>query len=389
MLQTQTSPKLELRKIVRESYDDYYFTVINTTDGPVNELVEAMYAQVLEVLRTEQVQIFQEKILGSSSVREEFHMCRKALMQLYELESESPYTFVEGRPQDGQSLVGLQVWGIRAKTDVIEVHTDYDTMTPARVWKGPGYKYVYFPAIHGLDDAIPENTVCVHGQCSKMFARASQGLERFGMSFKDVARTWIYSARLLDWYGELNRVRTEHFKKVGLYASEQRPAFPASTGIQGKHGMEECFFDVFALQSDAAETVKMTPVNASARQDQAFDYGSSFSRAMLVEQEGCKALYISGTAAINHLGESIYIGDTEMQTLNTLMNIAALIEDQGGTLADIVYGTVYCKNHEAYEAYKRTLQLLRIPEMPLVCVGADVCRHELLIEIEAVAVVRS
>ena len=389
MINTQCAPKLDVRKIERESYHEFYLTVATETNASVEEMANAFYTQIFHVLESNGIEVIQEKVFGSSSVYKTFDACRNDIYKRNGLHASLPYTFVEGRPQDGQNLVGMQVWGISAKSDSIRIHTDKDTVTPARVWEGEGYQYVYCPQIHGLDDAMPDNKLCVHGQCSKMFARASQALARYDMGFADVARTWIYSARLLDWYGELNRIRTDHFRKVGLYANEQRPNFPASTGIQGKFGEEECFFDVFGLKYEENSGIRMTPINQSSRQDHAFDYGSSFSRAMLVEQEGFKTLYISGTASINHLGDSIYIGDTEMQTLDTLMNIAALIEDQGGTLGDIVSGTVYCKNHEAYEAYKRTLQLLRIPAMPLICVGADVCRHELLIEIEVVAVVQS
>ena len=35
-----------------------------------------------------------------------------------------------------------------------------------------------------------------------------------GRPYADVVRTWIYVSRLLEWYGELNRVRTAQNLKV-------------------------------------------------------------------------------------------------------------------------------------------------------------------------------
>jgi len=382
-------PNVVIKKILRKTYTDFYFTITTTANSSVKEITESLYMQAVEHLKENRIQIIQEKIHGKSSVLPKFKECRKRLLEEAGLDATIPFTYVEGLPLDGQPIVSLQIWGISTISPEIEVSTDSDPETPARVWKGKDYQYVYYPQIDGLNNSQSTYCQCGTQQCKTMFQRATTALGRYNLSFKDVARTWIYSNRLLDWYGELNRVRTDHFRKVGLYAGESKPGFPASTGIQGRNTKEECFFDVFALDREDGCEIEMTSIMGSSRQDQAFDYGSSFSRAMLIDQENFKTLYISGTAAINSFGESIYIGDAEMQALNTIMNIAALIEDQGGTLNDITSGVVYCKNHEVYETYKRTLDLLGIPEMPLVCVEADVCRHELLIEIEAVAVIAS
>jgi len=69
------------------------------------------------------------------------------------------------------------------------------------------------------------------------------------------------------------------------------------------------------------------------------------------------------------------------------MSIAAILGEQGGGLEDITSATLFCKNREAWEAWKRATKLLGIPEIPKLCVIADVCRHDLLVEMEAVAVI--
>jgi enamine deaminase RidA (YjgF/YER057c/UK114 family) len=108
---------------------------------------------------------------------------------------------------------------------------------------------------------------------------------------------------------------------------------------------------------------------------------------MTLEIEGRRTVFVSGTASINSAGASTHVGDAESQSLETLMCIAAILEEQGGALKDITSATLFCKNREAWEAWERVTRLLGIAALPKVCVQADVCRHDLLVEMEAIAVI--
>jgi enamine deaminase RidA (YjgF/YER057c/UK114 family) len=206
------------------------------------------------------------------------------------------------------------------------------------------------------------------------------------MAYPDVVRTWIYVSRLLAWYGELNRVRTAYYAQAGLGVLGG-PAYPASTGIQGRRGDEECLVDVLAVQSNGSEALVAEPIRCSPRQDQSFNYGSAFSRGMVFHIEGKKTVHISGTASINPAGESTHFGDAECQSLETLMSVAAILEAQGGGLHHITSATLFCKDKAAWEAWNRVTRLLQVPDFPKVCMLADVCRDNLLVELESVAVI--
>ena len=108
---------------------------------------------------------------------------------------------------------------------------------------------------------------------------------------------------------------------------------------------------------------------------------------MAFEIEGRRTVHISGTASINPAGDSIHVGDAELQSLETLLCIAAILEEQGGSLANITSATLFCKNRDAWEAWKRVSRQLQIPAFPKICVLADVCRHDLLVEMEVVAAI--
>lgn len=386
-METYIKPKFTTKRIDRISYSEFYITVESPSIGAAREQTDALYQEVIPFIKENRIQIIQEKVHGSAGVLKTFREERERLLEEAEMDCSLPFTFVEGRPLDGQEIVSLQIWGIAAKKEGVLVESHAAAETPARVFKTPNFELLYCPQIHGIKDLKADLKPNVTVQCEVMFDRCSSALDSFGVDFKAVARTWIYARRLLDWYGELNRVRTGHFKKAGIFSTGKDPVYPASTGIQGRFSDEECFLDLLAVKSKNNIGIEMIPVVATSRQRQAFEYGSAFSRGMILAHEGYRSVYVSGTASIDTSGESTYIGDPEMQSLDTLMNIASLLEDQGGSLADVTTGVVYCKNQETYQAYKRALRLLRIPDLPLVCVEADVCRHELLIEIELVAVI--
>lgn len=64
-----------------------------------------------------------------------------------------------------------------------------------------------------------------------------EALNRAGMDFSHVVRTWFYNNRLLDWYEEFNRARDTFFESRGVFDR----LVPASTGIgsgqSGKCGL--------------------------------------------------------------------------------------------------------------------------------------------------------
>jgi 2-iminobutanoate/2-iminopropanoate deaminase len=122
---------------------------------------------------------------------------------------------------------------------------------------------------------------------------------------------------------------------------------------------------------------------------------SSFSRGMRMDLNGLVILLISGTASIDEQGNSIHIGDFRAQTRRTFENITALLESEGATWKDIVRTTCYLRDIERdYAAFneERTAFYAEQGLDPLPAstgIQAILCRPELLIEIEAIAMFRS
>ena len=379
----QPGPRVEVRATERQSFTEYHVTgAVGREKNGTDELL----AQVAAAVADRGIQPIQEKFYGLSTARAGVLKKRETAYRREELDLSVPVTWIQGAPLENGDFVGLQIWGIVPRDGKTGVTTVTHPATgPGRLWTGRGFRMLHLASVRGSKPG-GELAGDASAQADQMFTNAGLGLKAQGMDYRNVRRTWIYLARLLEWYGEFNRVRTAHYQPAG-FGKEGGTAFPASTGIQGRSGNEECLMDVLALDSKGPAYAAALPICRSPRQDASFNYGSAFSRGMAFEIEGRRTVHISGTASINAAGDSIHVGNAELQSLETLLCIAAILEEHGGGLANITSATLFYKNRGGWEAWNRVCQLLQIPAIPKVCVLADVCRHDLLVEMEAVATI--
>jgi enamine deaminase RidA (YjgF/YER057c/UK114 family) len=125
--------------------------------------------------------------------------------------------------------------------------------------------------------------------------------------------------------------------------------------------------------------------------NEAYAYGSAFSRGMRIDLGKFVILLISGTASIDEQGRTLYAGDLRAQTRRTFDNITALLASEGATWKDIVRTTCYLRDIERdYKAFneERTAFYEEQDLNPLPAstgIQAILCRPDLLIEIEAIA----
>ena len=154
--------------------------------------------------------------------------------------------------------------------------------------------------------------------------------------------------------------------------------------------------------AEILETIAHAPIQKRAMTNhgvlnEAYAYAkpSSFSRGMRIDLNGITILLISGTASIDEYGKSVHIGDFRAQMQRTLANITGLLESEGCTWHDIVRTTCYLRDIDRdYEAFneERTAFFKAQGLNPLPAstgIEAKLCRPELLVEIEAIAMFRT
>ena len=91
----------------------------------------------------------------------------------------------------------------------------------------------------------------------------------------------------------------------------------------------------------------------SPDQCEAFDYGSSFARAVEIRDAGLSRIYVSGTASIDKDGETIHVGDVEKQTRTTLRVVRDLLAPSGHSFDDIAQGVMFLKNPAFVDVHRR------------------------------------
>jgi enamine deaminase RidA (YjgF/YER057c/UK114 family) len=154
--------------------------------------------------------------------------------------------------------------------------------------------------------------------------------------------------------------------------------------------------------AEILETIGHAPIQKRAMTNhgvlnEAYAYAkpSSFSRGMRIDLNGLTILLISGTASIDEHGVSVHVGDFRAQMKRTLTNITALLASEGCTWHDIVRTSCYLRDIDRdYEAFneERTAFFEQQGLDPLPAstgIQAKLCRPELLVEIEAIAMFRT
>jgi 2-iminobutanoate/2-iminopropanoate deaminase len=141
----------------------------------------------------------------------------------------------------------------------------------------------------------------------------------------------------------------------------------------------------------SVERVAKRAICAPRALNEACEYGSSFSRGLRIDLNGLTILLISGTASVDEHGNSVHEGDFRAQCRRTYQNISALLAAEGATWKDIVRTTCYLRDIERdYAAFneERTAFFRQQGLDPLPAstgIQAILCRPELLVEIEAIA----
>ena len=323
--------------------------------------------------------------------------CRQIVRDFYG--ADLPATSYVAQPPCGGKLLSIEAHGVRRGRSEVEIQRVSEQLV---VLRHDGMTWAYCtPSVPGT------STAGAYERTANTLHRIRSLLHGAGVRFDQVIRTWLYLGGIVaaegptQRYKELNRARADFYKDIPFLAGYQRetrrdPIFPASTGI-GTEG-RELTASAIALATDRDDIIA-TPLE-NPRQTSAYDYARSyspqspkFSRAMALSYGPDNTIFISGTASITN-SESRHVGDAAAQTHEALDNIEALISEHnldrhglpglGSSLEGLGMVRVYVKRKEDYP-WIHAVCASRLGEVPATYTTADVCRPELLVEIEGMA----
>jgi enamine deaminase RidA (YjgF/YER057c/UK114 family) len=210
------------------------------------------------------------------------------------------------------------------------------------------------------------------------------------LRYPHLLRVWNYLPQInidthgLERYRQFNSARRNALVAYGRDLTGNVPAACALGSVTGSPLV------IYFLASREAPTAIENP-----RQVSAYEYPSqygpkpAFSRASVLRDTSGAILFISGTASIvGH--RTVHAGDVAAQTRETLVNIEALLGEANRVAGAPRFGMetlaykVYVRNSADLQLIQSQLHAALGPRAQVVYLQADICRHDLLVEIEAI-----
>lgn len=353
---------------------EIYISATPKENKPLQKQAEEIFADIRDVLRSKNASIFQERVFSIKGATE---VISQARAQMYgDIDDGVAPTFLVGQEGISGPIAGVQVYAVSSnnRPETISI----EGTTCGRIIRVQGRAQLTLSNISAQQFTKPSE------QARGMLEKAESALKQFGADFLSVARTWMWLSDILSWYDDFNQVRNQFFIERGAIKKGGQQSIPASTGVGlGPANGGKCAMDLTAVL-EPPNSIQY--LQAAGKQQSALEYGSAFSRACRATTLGAETVYVSGTASIDANGETTNIGDVTGQINTSIENVRAVLRDMNCRDEDVVQVVAYCKTAEV----EKTFEGLKsdIP-WPWVTAIGDICRPDLLFEIEAAAVLRT
>jgi len=373
--------------------------IVPASGAGFNEQVKSCIEQLQEFVHQEDLRLFvtQQTFFISAHSRDEYEE-RSSIIhkQLKNICGTSiPATSIVAQSPAGDRDVVLELICTKALDDKKVTYKSLSGVNYT-VIEYRGYKTVHAAGMMGtVEDSITEASV-------RAFETIMKILKQEGLSIQHIIRQWNYIEDIAivedpeapQNYQDFNDVRARYYDQVQF-----NQGYPAATGIgQNTGGVIIGFIAI----SDS-DIISIKPI-ANPGQIDAHKYSKlvlegkseqkctpKFERAKLVSIGKGNYIYVSGTASI--LGEkTVHVGDAEKQTLTTIDNIKRLFskknQEQLGLDFDVSkirfsHLRVYVKHEEDIPAVQKVCDAELNCKSSLF-LESDVCREDLLVEIEGV-----
>ncbi len=311
-----------------------------------------------------------------------------------------PITIIPQSPEDERQVI-LEV-GFVNKKNVCVKYGKADLLNYCKLSIEDYSEYW----ITGTEEDIIE-TCSIPESANNEFNKLHKAFTKLGLGFNNIVRQWNYIESIYG-FQEINGKLRQHYQLFnevrGKFYLKYRniPDFPAATGI----GKAFCGTSIVCMLVGDNSNMKIIPIS-NPQQFNSYKYGQivlkgeppmskttnqppQFERAKLITNGERSRIFISGTASI--IGQrTIGLGDVEKQTQITIDNINLLtskanLKEHYPELTvfpdKFAYVGVYVKHKEHIPKVK-AMCLEHFGPVPMNIVVADICREDLLVEIEA------
>ena len=364
---------LDTRSVESPAATEIYISATSGDDTPPEHQAQGIFAGICDILRSKGAYILQERVFSTQAAMET--LCQARSEAYGDLDDGVAPSFLVAKEGLSGNIAGVQVYAISSdsRPEVVSL----DQTGCGRILRTPDCSYL------ALSNVSAPKAAKDTEQAQAMMEKAESVLRQFGVDFLSVPRTWMWLRDILSWYDEFNHVRTTFFTERGLIGAGTRQSMPASTGIGlGPADGSNCSMDLTAVLEPSDSTRFLQAVG---KQQCALEYGSAFSRASRAITPAGQTVFVSGTASIDADGATTNIGDAPGQIKTTIENVRAVLSDMQCSDDDVVQVVAYCKTTEVEKIFNSFKDTLAWPWLTAIC---DICRPDLLFEIEATAMPR-
>jgi len=312
-------------------------------------------------------------------------------------EYQAPVSLVSQPPLDCGTI--MEVWildYVKPEYSFTFTHTELSSVLQV---DGPDSSCLFSTHASTHHETFKENTIETFSQLDKV-------LQSKGFDYSDIVRQWNYMENI----NSVNTVNTIQFQNYQIFndvrtffyeKSTFTKGYPSATGIGMAHG--GCTIEAIAFKGK--NSISVRPVTNSYQID-AHSYSSTVLEGSAIEERKTIStpkfergkhlqfsdegfLFISGTASI--VGEkTVFIDDIAKQTLTTINNIEHLVSTKNlnnnkiyvASQPQLINYRVYLKNASDYPLVQALCDDHYGTNKGFI-VKADICRSNLLVEIEA------
>jgi len=330
------------------------------------EGIREMFGRLAMALKDLDLDIAHLTVFGSVSASE---AGMGAMRQLFGC-IDWPVTWIEGDACDGVPIAGMQVFAF-ARSKVHRIRLGGQVV--GSVFEDGSARHCL---LGGLAPA--QGSEARADQTKRTLELLEKALAQGGFVLSDVVRTWFFLDEILAWYGEFNHARTEVYSGAKFRSG----SVPASTGVGGRNTAAVALtLAAWAVQpTNPATRVQeiISPLQCPAPK-----YGSSFCRAMEIGSASGRNLLVSGTASIAPLGETLWKGNVRKQVKLTMEVLEAILHSRNFTFSDLTRVVAYFRHRSDVQAFTDWCASHDVRSLPAIIARCDICRDDLLFEIEA------
>ena len=354
------------------------YKIYNSCAGSFVEALDDLLADICATELTAVRIIF----FGSPSDNESYAIQRSTIeKRLKEQYTQTPMVAYIAQPPLCATLVAEVTYV--GKEEKIDYFDDYICLNDCQILSGA----IYSSYSYGITQ-----------QAEHIFEHIQRILDKHNIPVDNIVRQWNYIERIThigddgQHYQLFNDARSHFYNQY-----KWDNGYPAATGIGTQHGGITVLFDALRNNGDSIAIDNPLQISAHAYSEQvlintteAKKTTPKFERARYIAEK-TPTIFISGTAAIR--GEDSCREDAERQTALTMENINQLVSLKNQVVSGVANPSemkyallrAYIKQREDFKQVQNWMQI-HYPTSQTIYLLADICREELLIEIEGIAI---